>query len=320
MARSHRAARSRRTAVLAGGVGAARFLRGLSSLIDPSDLTVIVNTGDDETFFGLHVSPDVDTVLYTLAGKVSPAQGWGVADDTFACLETLSLYYDETWFRLGDRDLATHIFRTDALQRGKSLSWVTRKIASDLGVRANVIPMSDQPVRTFVDVAGRGSLPFQRYLVRQRGAGSVRKIRYRGVAAATPAAGVLQALRRAHRIILPPSNPLVSIGPILGLKGLRAALRSRRAPVAAVSPIVHGAPVKGPLHRMLKGLGHEVSAVGVARLYRGLVDVFVLDQRDADLAPRIAALGMRPVVTDTLMTNAARSRRLAATVLAEMDT
>lgn len=319
MARSQRAARSKRTAVLAGGVGAARFLRGLSSLIDPSDLTVIVNTGDDDNFFGLHVSPDVDTILYTLAGKVSPTQGWGIANDTFACLETLGLYYDETWFQLGDRDLATHIFRTDALRRGKSLSWATRNLADALGVQAKVLPMSDQPVRTFVDVAGRRSLPFQRYLVRHRGTGSVRNIRYRGISAAQPAAGVLEALRRAHQIIIPPSNPLVSIGPILGLKGVRAALRSRSAPVAAVSPIVRGAPVKGPLHRMLRGLGYEVSAVGAARLYRGLVDVFVLDRRDSKLAARIAELGMKPLVADTLMTSASRSRRLAATVLAELQ-
>jgi LPPG:FO 2-phospho-L-lactate transferase len=291
----------------------------LSSLIDPADLNVIVNTGDDESFFGLHVSPDVDTILYTLAGTVSPTQGWGIADDTFACLEALSRYYDETWFRLGDRDLATHIFRSEALHRGRSLSWVTRKLALALGVRAKIMPMSDEPVRTFVEVVGQGSLPFQRYLVRRRGAGSVRKIRYRGLAAARPATGVLQALRGAQRIIIPPSNPLVSIGPILGLEGIRATLRSRRAPAAAISPIVHGAPIKGPLHRMLKGLGHEVSAVGVARLYRGLVDVFVLDQRDARLAPRIAELGMRPLVTDTLMTNAARSRKLAATVLTELE-
>jgi LPPG:FO 2-phospho-L-lactate transferase len=197
---------------------------------------------------------------------------------------------------------------------------VTRTLAAALGVQAKVLPMSDQPVRTFVEVAGRGALPFQRYLVRHRGTGRVRKIRYRGLGRAQPAAGVLQALRQAQRIIIPPSNPLVSIGPILGLEGVRVALRSRRAPVAAISPIVQGAPVKGPLHRMLRGLGHDVSAVGVACLYRGLVDVFVLDQRDAKLAPRIADLGMKPLVTDTLMTNASRSRKLAATVLAELET
>jgi LPPG:FO 2-phospho-L-lactate transferase len=299
-------------------VGASRFLRGLVSLIDARDLTIIVNTGDDECFFGLHVSPDVDTILYTLSGLISPTRGWGIADDSFACLQALGRFYDTTWFQLGDRDLATHIVRTDILHRGGTLSSATRTIASALGVKPIVLPMSNDRVRTFVDVEGRGPLPFQEYLVRRRGTGRVRAIQYRGIGNANPAPGVLRALRRADFIILPPSNPLVSIGPILSLKGIRNALRSRAARVVAVSPIVAGAPVKGPLHRMLRGLGHEVSPVGVARFYRGLVDVFVLDERDAAMAPRVAELGMRPLVTDTLMTDVTRSRRLAAVVLAEL--
>jgi LPPG:FO 2-phospho-L-lactate transferase len=310
--------RTEQVTVLAGGVGAARLLRGLSSLLDPGALTVIVNTGDDDTFFGLYVSPDVDTVVYTLAGVVAPAQGWGITHDTFACLAHLGRFYDETWFQLGDADLATHIFRTDALRRGRTLTTVTRDIARARGVRVTVLPMSDTPVRTVVELAGRGPLPFQRYLVRGRGRGRVRRITLRGARQAPPAPGTLAAVRQARGVIIPPSNPLVSIGPILALPGMRAALRATRAPVAAVSPIIDGAPVKGPLHRMLKGLGHEVSPVGVARLYRDIVDVFVLDQRDAALAPRIAALGMRPVVTDTLMTSPDKSRRLAQTVLAEL--
>lgn len=304
--------------MLAGGVGAARLLRGLSRLLDPRDLTVIVNTGDDETFFGLHVSPDVDTVLYTLAGLVSPTQGWGVKDDSFRCLTALSRFYPTPWFQLGDVDLATHIFRTDALRRGRRLSDITRTLARALGVRQRVVPMSNAAVRTFIDVAGRGPLPFQQYLVRYRGRGRVRRITLRGAARAAAAPGVLQALQRADVVILPPSNPFVSIAPILSLRGVRATLRGCRARVAAVSPIVAGAPIKGPLHHMLRGLGHEVSAVGVARLYRHLADIFVLDQRDAALAPRIAALGMRVVVTDTLMTNPAKSRTLAATILKEL--
>ncbi len=305
--------------MLAGGVGAARFLRGLSSLLDPRCLTVIVNTGDDEIFFGLHVSPDVDTVVYTLAGVVNPVCGWGIDHDSVACLGALGRFYDETWFRLGDADLATHIFRTDGLQRGRRLSDITRAIAAAFGVRATVLPMTDAPVRTVIELAGRGPLPFQRYLVRGGGRGRVTRIRLRGVRRAVPARGTLAAIRQAHCVIIPPSNPLVSIGPILALPGMRQALRATRARVAAVSPIIGGAPVKGPLHHMLKGLGHEVSAVGVARLYRGLADVFVLDQRDAAHAKRIAAFGMRPVVTETLMTSAAASRRLAATVLAELQ-
>ncbi len=291
------------------------MLRGISSLIEPERLTVVVNTGDDEVFHGLHVSPDVDTVLYTLAGLVDPAQGWGIRGDSFACLEMLERYYDETWFRLGDRDLATHVWRTDLLRRGRSLSFVTRAIARSLGVRARVLPMSDDPVRTFVDVAERGPLPFQQYLVRDGGAGDVRAIRLRGLRRATPARGVLAALRAPRRIILPPSNPFVSIAPILSLPGVRAALRRAAARVVAISPILGDKPVKGPLDRMLRGLGHEVSPVGVARLYRGLVHAFVLDRRDAALAPRIAELGMRPVLADTLMTTPAKSRRLAAVAL-----
>lgn len=304
--------------MLAGGVGAARFLRGLSSLLDPRCLTVIVNTGDDETFFGLHVSPDVDTVIYTLAGVIDSARGWGVDHDTFACLRRLGRFYDDTWFQLGDADLATHIFRTDALRHGRTLTTITHQIAHAQGVRVTILPMSDTRVRTVVEVAGRGLLPFQRYLVRGRGRGRVTRILLRGARQACPAPGALAAVRSAAFVIIPPSNPLVSIGPILSLRGMRAALRAARARIAAVSPIIGGAPVKGPLHRMLRGLGHEVSPVGVARLYRGLVDVFVLDRRDKALAPRIAALGMRPVVTDTLMTSRAKSRRLAATVLAEL--
>ena len=304
--------------MLAGGVGAARFLRGLSSLLDPRCLTIIVNTGDDETFFGLHVSPDIDTVIYTLAGVINPAPGWGVRNDRFSCLGTLSRFYDETWFQLGDKDLATHIFRTDALRRGETLTAVTGAIAKAYGVRATVLPMTDVPVRTVVEVAGRGPLPFQRYLVHGKGHGHVTRIRLDGVRNARPAPGTLAALRRSTFIIIPPSNPLVSIGPILALRGMRQALRAAHAPVAAVSPIIAGAPVKGPLHHMLKGLGYEVSPVGVAQLYRGLADIFVLDRRDAALASRIAELGMRPVVTETLMTSTVRSRHLAATVLAEL--
>jgi LPPG:FO 2-phospho-L-lactate transferase len=305
--------------VLAGGVGAARFLRGLRWHLEPRRLTVVVNTADDETFFGLYVSPDVDTVIYTLAGSVDPLQGWGVRRDSLHCLHALARYYGPPWFRLGDRDLATHIFRTEALRRGRSLTAVTAAIARAHGVDVRVLPMSDMPVRTFIEVEGKGLLPFQQYLVRGRGRGRVRRIVVRRSRAAVPSATVLAAVRRADWVILPPSNPLVSIGPILALRGVRRAVRAGRGRVAAVSPLIGGLPIKGPLHRMLRGLGHEVSPVGVARLYRGVADIFVIDRRDAPLAPRIAALGMRPVVTDTLMTSTARSRQLAATVLAELS-
>lgn len=301
--------------MLAGGVGAARFLRGLYPLRDPARLTIIVNTADDETFFGLHVSPDLDTVTYTLAKRVDPRQGWGIARDTFACLDSLQRFYAHAWFRLGDADLATHVFRTEQLRRGRSLSRVTADITAAHRLRARILPMSDQPVRTHVEVAGAGSLPFQEYLVKRRGRGRVRRVRFAGIGAARPAPGVLTALRRADAIIIPPSNPIVSIDPILALPGVRDTLRRARARIAAVSPLVRGLPIKGPLDHMLRGLGHEVSAVGVAKLYRDFVELFVLDRRDADLAPQIAALGMRPLVTDTIMRSPAQSRRLARMVL-----
>jgi LPPG:FO 2-phospho-L-lactate transferase len=294
-------------------VGAARFLHGLSSLLDPARLTIIGNTADDDTFFGLHVSPDLDTVTYTLAGRVG-ARGWGLAGDGFTALDALGRYYPDTWFQLGDRDLATHIYRTDQLRRGRTLSQVTAAIAARHGLRQRLLPMSDQPVRTRVTLAGTGTIAFQDYLVHRRGRGRFRAVRYAGVRQARPAPGVLTALRRADAVILPPSNPIVSIGPILALPGVRAALRRHRR-VVAVTPLVRGLPIKGPLDRMLRGLGHEVSAVGVAQLYRDVVDVFVLDQRDAVLAPRIAALGMRPVLADTIMRSPARSQALARVVL-----
>lgn len=278
-----------------------------------------MNTGDDETFFGLHVSPDLDTVTYTLAGVVHPRQGWGLRGDTFHTLEALGRYYEDPWFRLGDRDLATHIYRTEGLRRGHSLTRVTAAVARHLGVRQTVLPMSDQSVRTVVTTAGRGPLAFQDYLVRGRGRGRVTDISFHGIEKARPAPGVLAALRAADAVVLPPSNPLVSIGPILGLPGVRPALRRARSRVVAISPIVGGLPIKGPLHRMLTGLGHEVSPVGVARLYQDFVSVFVLDRRDEKHARRIAELGMRPVVTDTIMSTPGRSRALARRVLRELD-
>ena len=299
-------------------MGAARFLRGLSSLLDPGRLTVVVNTGDDETFFGLHVSPDLDTVTYTLANRVDARHGWGVAGDTYHCLTGLRRFYSQTWFRLGDADLATHIYRTEALRQGRPLSRITADIVRRHGLTVRILPMSDDPVRTMIDLAGVGPLPFQEYLVKRRGVGRVRAVTYKGVDSARPVRGLLTAVRDADVVIIPPSNPIVSIQPILALRGVRSALRRTQGRIAAVSPLVRGMPIKGPLDRLLAGLGHEVSAVGVARLYRDFVDVFVLDERDADLAPRVAALGMRPLITNTIMNTPARSRALAASVLQEL--
>jgi LPPG:FO 2-phospho-L-lactate transferase len=299
-------------------VGGARFLRGLSRCSDPARLTVIGNTGDDEEFHGLHVSPDLDTVLYTLAGSAHPGQGWGLRGDTFACLDALGALGAATWFRLGDRDLATHLSRTAWLRAGWPLSRVTHALARAHRVRARLLPMTDDRVRTFVHTE-RGRLPFQDYLVRGHGRGTVGRIEIAGARRARPAPGVLAALAASDAIVIAPSNPLVSVGPILAVPAIRRALRRRHAPVAAVSPLVGGRPLRGPLHRMLRGLGHEVSPRGVAALYRGLIDVFVLDRTDARWAPAVAALGIRPVVTDTIMRTPARAAHLASVVLRALD-
>lgn len=304
--------------MLAGGVGAARFLRGLIRRIDPGRLTVVVNTADDDTFFGLHVSPDVDTVLYTLAGLADPARGWGRADDTFACLGALGALGEPTWFQLGDRDVATHLFRTERLRRGWSPSRVTMALRARLGVRADVRPMSDESVRTWVHTS-RGRIPFQDYLVRRRARDAVRRIEIAGARGARPAPGVLSAIRRADALLLPPSNPLVSIGPILAIPAIRSAVQRHPGPRIAISPLVGGRAVRGPLHRMLRALGHPASAVGVARLYRGMIDCFVLDARDRHQADRIEALGYDVLVTDTLMHDARGAARLASTVLRSIE-
>jgi LPPG:FO 2-phospho-L-lactate transferase len=300
--------------VLAGGVGAARFLRGLTRAADPRRLVVVGNTADDEEFFGLHVSPDLDTLTYTLAGLSDRRRGWGIAGDTFACLCALRRFHPAAWFQLGDRDLATHVYRTERLRAGARLSEVTRSLARALGVRATVLPMSDDRVRTFVHT-GRGRRPFQTYLVHDGARGRVRRIELAGAARARPAPGVLAALRRADAVLVPPSNPIVSIGPILAVRGIRTQLRGGRAPVAAVSPLVGGRPVKGPADRMLRGLGIPPTPAGVAQLYADFADLFVLDRADAAWAPRVAALGLEVMVADTLLTSPARAAALARGIL-----
>jgi LPPG:FO 2-phospho-L-lactate transferase len=300
--------------VLAGGVGAARFLQGLVQVVAPADVTVVVNTADDVELHGLHISPDIDTVLYHLAGLADEARGWGVRGDTFAALEMLGRYGLETWFQLGDRDLATHIYRTQLLRQGLPLSAVTDRLRRALGISCRLLPMTDARVETFIQTPA-GWLPFQEYFVRRRAEDPVLGVEFRGVEAAPPAPGVLEALAQAAGVILAPSNPVVSLGPILAVPGVRAALEATRAPVVAISPIVRGATIKGPADRMLRGLGREASAVGVAEGYRGLVDAFVLDAADAPLAPRVEALGMRAIVADTIMRGPAEKAALARTVL-----
>ena len=307
-----------RVAVLAGGVGGARMAAGLAAALDePEALTVVVNTGDDEEFFGLHVSPDLDTVMYTLAGVVNPQTGWGLEGDTAHCLEALARYGEPTWFYLGDRDLATHILRTWWLRSGRTLSQVTAELARRLGVRARILPMSDDPVRTRVTVELDGQeqeLAFQAYFVRYRATPPVRRVRFEGVERARPAAGVVEALQDARVVVIAPSNPIVSIGPILALPGVREALAGRRGRVA-VSPLVAGRTFKGPAAEMMRSLGLRPDAAGVAELYRGLVDAFLIDPADEDLVPAIAALGIRPVVGPIGLQTHVERRRVAELAL-----
>jgi LPPG:FO 2-phospho-L-lactate transferase len=296
-------------------VGAAKFIRGLVRQVAPGRLTVIVNTGDDDVFYGMRVSPDIDTVTYTLAGVANAEHGWGRADETWATRDELGRFYGRAWFNLGDRDMATQLYRTERLAAGARLSAITADIARAFGVRARVVPMSDDPVRTFVKLRGRKAIPFQQYFVRGRARGTVQAIELRGAGQARPAPGVIGAIRTSAATILAPSNPFVSLGPIFALRGVRPALRSARTRVAAISPIIGGKTVKGPADKMLRGLGKEVSALGVARLYRDIAGVFILDSADRALAPEIERLGMRAVVTNTIMSTPARSARLAQVVL-----
>jgi LPPG:FO 2-phospho-L-lactate transferase len=303
---------------LAGGVGAARFLDGLARVVEPRELFIIGNTGDDTEQHGLHISPDLDTVVYTLAGLYNRQHGWGLEGETFHCLAALQRLGAETWFQLGDKDLATNIFRTARLRAGQPLSTVTRAIAKALGLRATVVPMSDQRVRTLIQT-GNGRLDFQTYFVRMRARPTVLAVRFQGAAQARPAPGVLNAIRRADGIVFCPSNPIISIDPILAVPGMRRALERRRARAVAISPIVGGRALKGPAARMMRSLGISVSAVGVAELYRGLVDVFVLDRVDAKLAGRVEALGMRAVVTNTIMSSLAAKKALARVVVKALE-
>jgi LPPG:FO 2-phospho-L-lactate transferase len=300
-------------------VGAAKFIRGLVRRIDPERLTVVVNTGDDETFYGLHVSPDIDTVTYTLAGVVNRAQGWGLDGESFNVLPSLARFYGKPWFGLGDRDLATHLYRTDRMHQGAPLSQITAEVARAFSIKSQIIPMSDDRVRTFVKLHGRPAIPFQEYFVRGRARGVVEKIELRGIRDARPAQGVLQAIRKSTAIILAPSNPFVSLGPILQLRGVREAIARVKSRVAAISPIIGSRTIKGPADKMLRGLGMEVSPLGVARLYRDIASVFVLDNADQRYIAKIEQLGMRAIATDIIMTTPERAARLSEAVLRELQ-
>jgi len=287
---------------LAGGIGASKLLLGFNRVMDPRELTVVVNTGDDIVMHGLSISPDLDIVTYTLAGLVNPDTGWGFRDETFRALEQLAVYGRPQWFHLGDRDLATHIHRTAMLRAGARLSEVANSIREALGVRARILPMSNQPVPTMIET-GEGRLHFQEYLVQRRAEPTVRAISFDGIELAHPAPGVLEGLERASSIVICPSNPLISIGPILAIPGVRETLRKRRTRVVAVCPIVAGKSLKGPSDQMLEQLGHDVSALGVARMYQDICGTFVIDPVDSAQSSAIESLGMEVVIHPTVMRN-----------------
>ena len=299
---------------LAGGVGGAKLAGGLQDVLPPGELSMVVNTADDFDLWGLHICPDLDTVMYTLAGISNPETGWGIVDESFETLNMLERYGEETWFRLGDRDLATHILRTSRMRSGETLTEVTAGLSGVLGVDSAVLPMSDDPVSTVL-VTAEGRLEFQEYFVRRGQRDEVLAIELRGIQDARPTERVLAAISGADAIVLCPSNPVVSVGPILALPGMTETLASSSAPKVAVSPIVGGRALKGPADRMLASLGHEVSATGVARMYAGLVDGMVVDRTDEDERAGIEALGMRVLVTESIMRDAEDRARLASETL-----
>lgn len=300
--------------VLSGGVGGARFLQGVVQVVPQQQITVISNTGDDREFYGLHVSPDVDIVLYAMAGIVDPINGWGIRDDTYNTMQQLTRYGNEDWFLLGDRDLATHIHRTNLLRQGKTLSEVTDNLRTQLGLDLRILPMSDQPVATHIQTPA-GLLHFEEYLVKHRSADDVQDVVFVGASEARPAPGVLDAIKQADAILIAPSNPIVSVGTILAVPGIHDALHEASGMVIAISPIVGGAPIKGPADKIMRGLGLEVSAVGVTRCYRDFLDVMIIDEQDAQLTREIEDLGIPVVVTDTIMRDDATKAALARTAL-----
>jgi LPPG:FO 2-phospho-L-lactate transferase len=305
---------------LAGGVGAARFLRGLVQVVPPVEVTVVVNTGDDDRFHGLLVCPDLDSVTYTLAGAQNPETGWGLVDETFTVMDALDRYGSPTWFRLGDRDLATHLFRTQLVTAGAPLSEVTARVTAAWGVQPRLLPMTDDRVATRITVTSpdgtERELAMQEWFVKERCEPPVVRVHFDGAAGARPGPGVLDALEHADTILVCPSNPVISIAPILAVPGVRDLLVARRHRVVGVSPIIAGRPVKGPADRLMRPLGIDVSCVGVAREYREFCSTLVIDSGDAARAAEVEALGVRAVVADTLMTDARVAAALARDTLA----
>ncbi len=305
---------------IAGGTGAAKLLRGLAVCLAPRELTVIGNTGDDAEVWGLHVSPDLDTITYALAGRLDVERGWGVAGETFRCLGAMADLGAETWFNLGDRDLATHLTRTAALRAGTPLSTVTADIARSLAVAAGILPMSDDPVRTRIRTAtamvgGDAWLSFQEYFVREKALVEVLEVAYAGASQARPAPGVVEAIADAELIVICPSNPVTSVGPVLAVPGIPQALTAARAPIVGVSPIIGGAAVSGPAAQLMRARGWPVSPVGVARAYAPWLNVLLIDPADQACMPALLAQGVSPVLAGILMPDREREVALARQVL-----
>ena len=305
--------------VLAGGVGAARYLAGQLLVTPPTDVTAVVNVADDIELHGLHISPDIDTVIYTLSGAIDPDRGWGLADETWNALSELRALGIDAWFNLGDRDLGTHLFRTTLLREGLSLSDVTARLAVARGLGCRVLPASDQRIETRVTLASGEEIGFQDYFVRLRHDVAISGVRFAGVEAARPAPGVSEAIADADVVVIAPSNPVVSIGPVLAVGGVAEALAARRERTVAVSPIVAGAALKGPAARMLRELGEEASVVGVARRYRDVAGALVIDEADADLASAVADAGVRAVVAPTIMSSPQAAAELARRTMAAVS-
>jgi len=304
-----------RIAVLAGGVGAAKFLQGLAKIVSHEDLSCVVNTGDDIVLHGLHISPDLDIIIYTLAGIVDNEKGWGVRKDTFNFLESLRSLGSDEWFRLGDRDLATHVYRTELLRTGLSLSEITGILCNRLGVRSRVLPMTNDQFETWIGTDA-GWMHFEEYYVRRRYRDEVRGVQFRGADNAQPAPGVLEVLRDADLVVVAPSNPIVSIGTILAVPGIREKLRQRDKPVVAISPIVGGSPLKGPADRLMSHYGVQVSPKGVAKLYEDFLDLLILDNADKELIGGVASMGIEAAATNIIMKTMEDRIRLAQFTLA----
>ncbi len=306
---------SERIVVLSGGVGAAKLLEGLMKVVNPADITAIVNVADDTNLHGLHICPDLDTVTYTLAGEIDSQKGWGLKNESWKAMEMLKRYGGIDWFQLGDRDLGTHMYRTHRMLQGASLTTITEEITSRLNVEVTIMPASDDPITTIVTTPDLGEMEFQDYFVRHQHNLKVAEVRFEGVDRALPGPKIIDTILSASAVIVAPSNPIVSIGPILAIPGITEALKTKRESAVAISGIIDGKALKGPADRLLLDLGHEASPVGVARIYSEIVSNFVIDNADDQHAKHIEELGMRCLTTDTVMSDPKKSAKLCSALL-----